>query len=72
MNTLGKILVFVNLIFSVVTGALIVMVFITRTQWEKGYRDVSAQLVGERSAVVPRKLVENRAARGAHAEGVLE
>ena len=37
MNTLGKTLVFLNLIFSVLTGALIVMVFATRTNWKLGY-----------------------------------
>ncbi len=52
MNTVGKILVFINLIFSVITGALIVMVFATRTQWQKGYESVAAQLAGERAAHV--------------------
>jgi cell shape-determining protein MreC len=33
MTTLGKILVFVNLVFSLVTGALIIMVFSARTNW---------------------------------------
>jgi hypothetical protein len=37
MTTLGKILVFVNLVFSLVTGALIVMVFVTRTNWKAGF-----------------------------------
>lgn len=38
MTTLGKILVFVNLVFSVITGALIVMVFSTRTNWQSSYK----------------------------------
>jgi hypothetical protein len=38
MTTLGKILVFVNLVFSLITGALIIMVFITRTNWHEGYQ----------------------------------
>ena len=33
MTTLGKILVIVNLVFSVVTGALIIMVYAVRTNW---------------------------------------
>src|SRR5262249_9485477 len=37
MTTLGKILVFANLVFSLVTGALIIMVFSTRTNWKSGY-----------------------------------
>jgi len=49
MNKIGKILVFVNLLFSVITGALIVMVFVTRTQWEKGYNRVRSELVGEQA-----------------------
>jgi len=52
MSTLGKILVGVNLLFSVITGALIVMVFITRTQWSVGYKELEAQLKGERAAHV--------------------
>src|SRR3954447_6156852 len=37
MTTLGKILVVVNLVFSLVTGALIVMVYATRTNWHAEY-----------------------------------
>jgi hypothetical protein len=37
MTTLGKILVIVNLVFSLVTGFLIIMVFSTRTNWKAGY-----------------------------------
>jgi hypothetical protein len=40
MTILGKILVFVNLIFSLATGALIIMVFVTRTNWEDGFQKV--------------------------------
>jgi hypothetical protein len=42
MTTLGKILVFVNLVFSLVTGALIIMVFVTRANWKSGFDKVSA------------------------------
>jgi hypothetical protein len=41
MTVLGKILVFVNLVFSLITGALIIMVFVTRTSWRAGYEDLS-------------------------------
>jgi hypothetical protein len=37
MTALGKTLVFFNLLFSLVTGGLIVMVFVTRTNWKNGY-----------------------------------
>src|SRR5262249_33592362 len=37
MTTLGKILVFVNLAFSVVTVSLICMVYATRTNWKVEY-----------------------------------
>jgi len=37
MTILGKILVIVNLVFSLVTGALIVTVFATRTNWKDAY-----------------------------------
>ena len=36
MTALGKTLVFFNLLFSLVTGGLIVMVFVTRTNWKDG------------------------------------
>jgi len=52
MTTLGKVLVFVNLLFSLITGALIVMVFITRTNWKFGYDDLTRQLTGERSKLI--------------------
>jgi hypothetical protein len=42
MTTLGKILVIVNLVFSVVTGALIIMIFITRTNWREGFEKEAA------------------------------
>lgn len=48
MTTMGKILVFVLLLFSVLTMALIVTAFVTRTNWAAGYDDVAKQLVRER------------------------
>src|SRR5262245_37139301 len=49
MTTMGKILVFINLLFSLLTGALIIMVFITRTNWAAGYAQVSRDLERERA-----------------------
>ncbi|MCS6852515.1 MAG: hypothetical protein NZ700_15250 [Gemmataceae bacterium] len=49
MTTLGKILVFINLAFSVLTGALIIMVYVTRTNWHAGYEKVAAELAASRA-----------------------
>jgi hypothetical protein len=43
MTVFGKILVFLNLLFSVVTGALIVFVFTTRSNWVAAYADAKAK-----------------------------
>lgn len=42
MTVLGKILVFVNLVFSLLTAGLIVMVYTTRINWQKAYTDQKA------------------------------
>src|SRR5207302_11239843 len=42
MTTLGKILIFVNLVFSVVVGILIGMVFAARTNWKTAYEKLAA------------------------------
>lgn len=42
MTVLGKILVFVNLVFSLLTAGLIVMVFTTRVNWYKAANDQKA------------------------------
>jgi hypothetical protein len=48
MGAVGKILVFLNLIFSVVTSGLIVMVFTTRTSWKAEFEKVkNVALVAE-------------------------
>lgn len=39
MTIFGKILVFMNLLFAVATGALIIFVFTTRTSWQAAYED---------------------------------
>src|SRR5262245_13778400 len=43
MNVLGKIFVIANLIFSVVTAALIMVVYTTRTNWHQNYVDMDKQ-----------------------------
>jgi hypothetical protein len=43
MTVFGKILVFLNLLFSVVTGALIVFVFTTRSNWVTAYADAKGK-----------------------------
>ncbi|MFN4261217.1 MAG: hypothetical protein ACK4RK_18165 [Gemmataceae bacterium] len=37
MTTLGKIFVFVNLVFSLLVAGLIITVYVTRTNWKEGY-----------------------------------
>ncbi len=37
MTALGKILVFFNLLLAMVTGGLIVQVYLTRTNWKTAY-----------------------------------
>ena len=43
MTVFGKILVFLNLLFSIATGALIVFVFTTRANWVTAYNDVKVR-----------------------------
>jgi hypothetical protein len=42
MTVFGKLLVFMNLVFSVVTGALIVFVFTTRANWQASFEDAKS------------------------------
>jgi hypothetical protein len=44
MTVLGKILVFINLVFSLAVAGLIVTVFMTRTNWRNGYDEVNKEL----------------------------
>jgi peptidoglycan hydrolase CwlO-like protein len=44
MTTLGKILAFVVLVFAVLTAALEVMVYVTRTNWKDGFTKMEASL----------------------------
>jgi hypothetical protein len=50
MTAFGKLLVFLNLLFSVVTGALIVVVFTTRANWKAAYDDAKAKAVAAEAA----------------------
>lgn len=42
MTAVGKILVFVNLLFSLVVGAFIIMVYIARTDWARNFNTLKA------------------------------
>ncbi|MCI0641304.1 MAG: hypothetical protein L0Y72_08585 [Gemmataceae bacterium] len=44
MNTIGKILVILNLVFALVVGGFLVVDFATRTNWKKAYDDLSAEM----------------------------
>src|SRR5690349_9345185 len=43
MTTLGKILVFVNLILSLLVGSLIVSTYVARTDWRRAYNELDSQ-----------------------------
>ncbi len=40
MNVWGKILVFINLLFSLIVGGLVTMVYVSRTHWVEGFNDL--------------------------------
>src|SRR5437868_3196032 len=44
MGVLGKILVFVNLVFSLLTAGLIIVVFTTRTNWREAYNKIDTNI----------------------------
>jgi hypothetical protein len=50
MTVLGKILVIVNFVFSLVTAALILMVFVTRTNWKASYDDLTKQYLAAKAS----------------------
>jgi myosin heavy subunit len=43
MTAVGKILVFVNLLFSLMVGGFIIMVYIARTNWADNYKNLEAR-----------------------------
>jgi transcriptional regulator of heat shock response len=47
MTTLGKILVFANLVFSIITGSLILMFYIAGTNWKVGYERERSQHIAD-------------------------
>jgi len=54
MTTLGKVLAFVNFVFAVVTGGLIIMVYVTSTNWKNAYDQrltTITQIRGENAAL---------------------
>jgi hypothetical protein len=58
MTAFGKLLVFMNLVFSVITGALIVFVFTTRANWVGAYNDAKVKAEAAEKAY--------KSERGAH------
>lgn len=49
MTTMGKILVFINFLFAVLVSALIIMVFITKTNYYKGVEELKRAVEQERN-----------------------
>jgi hypothetical protein len=43
MTAVGKILAIINLLFSLAVGALVIMVFITRTNWKRGFDELNGR-----------------------------
>jgi hypothetical protein len=75
MTVVGKILVIVNLLFSLVTGALILMVFVTRTSWSKEYKALQDNYDAARrnmGALVEEARAEKQAKEAAKAEVTAE
>lgn len=64
MTALGKILVFFNLLFALVTGGLIVQVYLTRTNWKTGFDMAVADRNAAQAALNGEKSVtrQNKAA----------
>lgn len=50
MTAFGKILVFLNLVFALVTGGLIGMVYLTRTNWYAAYQTATADAGAQKAA----------------------
>jgi hypothetical protein len=55
MTVFGKILVFLNLLFSIATGALIVFVFTTRSNWVAAYNDAKTKAEAAESRYLAEK-----------------
>lgn len=52
MTVLGKILVIVNLVFSLVVGALIIMVYVARTNWAAEYNKLTTSYEAAKASAV--------------------
>src|ERR1700733_14376876 len=67
MTVFGKILVFMNLLFSVVTGALIVFVFTTRANWVAAYGDAKAKAEANEKVYLAEKVAHDNDRKQAEA-----
>ena len=45
MNTIGKILVVLNLVFALLVGGFLVIDFATRSNWKKEYEKLQSEMV---------------------------
>jgi hypothetical protein len=61
MTALGKVLVFVNLVFSLLTVGLITVVFISRTNWKNGFDNLEKQLQVARADLATERDSKNAA-----------
>jgi hypothetical protein len=63
MTALGKILAFANLVFSLVVAGLIVVVYVSRTNWHEAFKKSQAQYQVAQSAnqVIQKEAQENQA-----------
>jgi hypothetical protein len=60
MTTLGKILVGLNLLFSLVVVAFIAMTFIPNTNWEAGFNNLKTEVTKERNSRIAEVEAKNR------------
>jgi hypothetical protein len=63
MTIVGKILVFFNLVFSLVVGAFAVMDFTARTHWARGYADLSRRFEVSEGALAAHKAENEKLVR---------
>ncbi|HKB04837.1 MAG TPA: hypothetical protein VKD90_21620 [Gemmataceae bacterium] len=68
MTIFGKLLVFLNLVFSIATGALIVFVFTTRANWVAAYKDAEAKVKTAEAAYKQEKNAHDNDVRQKEAE----
>jgi cell shape-determining protein MreC len=68
MTIFGKLLVFLNLVFSIATGALIVFVFTTRANWVAAYKDAEAKVKTAEQAYKSEKAAHENDLRQKEAE----